>query len=111
MSYPLSVVTAARHREKIRELEDETLMVIHQRDNVRIEREAWMAKALEERAAAMAAREEVREWRSNHASVVTMKRKLGAKYAAVMRNKPKARYRRTKKRVVRFCRRFFGYGA
>lgn len=111
MSYPLSVVSAARHRDKIRELEAETLMVIHQRDNLRVEREAWMRKALEECAEAGALRAEVREWRSNHASVVGQKRKLGAKYAAIMRNKPKARWRRTKKRVTRGCRKFFGYGS
>lgn len=44
---------------------------------------------------------EVAKWRNAHASVVTAKRNLSAKYGAIMRRKPAARYRRAKKWIKR----------
>ena len=41
------------------------------------------------------------EWRNNHRSEVASKRRLSAKYGAIMRRKPAARWRRTKKRIRR----------
>lgn len=37
------------------------------------------------------------QWRNAHGSVVAAKRRLSAKYGAIMRQKPAARYRRLKK--------------
>jgi len=44
---------------------------------------------------------EVAQWRNAHASVVTAKRNLSAKYGAIMRRKPGALYRRGRKRAKR----------
>ena len=44
---------------------------------------------------------EVARWRNAHACVVTAKRQLSAKYGAIMRRKPAARWRRAKKRIKR----------
>lgn len=44
---------------------------------------------------------EVRDWRSAHGSVVAAKRRLNEKYSAIIRRKPIARYRRTRKRIKR----------
>lgn len=44
---------------------------------------------------------EVAHWKSNHASEVDKKRRLSAKYGAIMRKKPRARWRRFVKWVRR----------
>jgi hypothetical protein len=44
---------------------------------------------------------EAARWRNAHASVVTAKRNLSAKYGAIMRRKPGALYRRGRKRIKR----------
>lgn len=44
---------------------------------------------------------EVARWRNAHASVVTAKRNLSAKYGAIMRRKPGALWRRAKKKAKR----------
>lgn len=42
-------------------------------------------------------KDEVRDWRSAHRSVVVAKRRLSDKYGAIMRRKPRACWRRLKK--------------
>lgn len=44
---------------------------------------------------------EVAQWRNAHYSVVVQKRRLSAKYGAIMRRKPAARWKRMKKRIKR----------
>lgn len=44
---------------------------------------------------------EARRWRQHHAEVAASKRRLSAKYGAIMRRKPAARWRQTKKRIKR----------
>jgi hypothetical protein len=56
-------------------------------DRLEADRDHWKAEA--------------RRWRNAHASVVTQKRNLSAKYGAIMRRKPTARYRRLKKWIKR----------
>lgn len=46
-------------------------------------------------------RREVIDWRSAHGSVVQAKRQLSARYGAIMRRKPRARYRRAIRRLRR----------
>lgn len=42
-----------------------------------------------------------REWRTNHAEATASKRRLSAKYGAIMARKPAARYRRIKRCVTK----------
>lgn len=44
---------------------------------------------------------EVRDWRNAHGSVVAAKRRLSAKYGAIVSQQPRARYRRARKRIKR----------
>lgn len=56
-------------------------------DHLEAERDHWKAEA--------------GRWRNAHASVITAKRNLSAKYGAIMRRKPRALYRRARKRIKR----------